>query len=92
MKILSYTNNLLFNDLFTVRFHYVRRFFRRIMKPMTVEEAQAKKLFFSKAYFGISLTAFIFMLYQVKQGRLNWLESEGLIPEEEAKISPGEFQ
>ncbi|VVC40436.1 Hypothetical protein CINCED_3A018053 [Cinara cedri] len=70
------------------RYHFVRRFFRRIMKPMTVEEAQAKKLFLSKAYFSISILAFCTVLYQVKQGRLNWLESEELIPDEEVKISP----
>lgn len=70
----------------------MRRFFRRVMKPMTVEEAQAKKLLLSKIYFGCSVTIFISFLYQLKQGRLNWLEFEGLIPEEEAKISPGKLQ
>jgi len=59
------------------------------MKPMSVEEAEAKKALLSKAYFGISLVTFGSVLYQVKQGRLNWVESEGLIPEDEAKLSPG---
>lgn len=59
------------------------------MKPMTIEEAENKKLNISKAYFGISLLTFGCVLYQVKQGRLNWVESEGLIPENEAKLSPG---
>jgi len=59
------------------------------MKPMTIEEANAKKIFLSKLYFTISCMTFGIVLYQVKQGRLNWLESEGLIPEDEAKLSPG---
>ncbi|CAI6349314.1 unnamed protein product [Macrosiphum euphorbiae] len=74
--------------MFGYRFHFVRRFFRRFMKPMSVEEAEAKKALLSKAYFGISLVTFGSVLYQVKQGRLNWVESEGLIPEDEAKLSP----
>jgi len=61
------------------------------MKPMTVEEAEAKKALLSKAYFFISLMTFGSVLYQVKQGRLDWMESEGLIPEDEAKLSPGMF-
>lgn len=76
---------------FIVRFTFLRRFFRRIMKPMTVQEAEQKKLLLSKAYFGISLITFGCVLYQVKQGRLNWLEAEGLIPEDEAKLSPGKL-
>lgn len=56
---------------------------------MSVEEAEAKKALLSKAYFAISLVTFGSVLYQVKQGRLNWMESEGLIPEDEAKLSPG---
>jgi len=59
------------------------------MNPMSVEEAEAKKAFLSKLYFGISLATFCTVLYQVKQGRLLWLESEGLIPEDEVKLSPG---
>jgi len=59
------------------------------MKPMTIEEAKAKKVFLSKLYFTVSLATFVTVLYQVKQGRLNWLESEGLIPEDEMKLSPG---
>ncbi|XP_025415285.1 uncharacterized protein LOC112686996 isoform X2 [Sipha flava] len=66
----------------------VRRFFRRIMKPMSIEEAEAKKSFFAKAYFLFSFGAFSTILYQVKQGRFNWLEAEGLIPEDETKLSP----
>jgi len=61
------------------------------MKPMTVEEAEAKKAFLSKAYFCISLVAFGSVLYQVKQGRVEWMESEGIIPSDEAKLSPGMF-
>lgn len=76
---------------FIVRLTFVRRFFRRIMKPMTIEEAEQKRLTLSKAYFGISLATFGCVLYQIKQGRLNWLESEGLIPEEETKLSPGKL-
>lgn len=75
--------------IFTDKFHFVRRFFRRFMKPMTVEEAEAKKALLSKAYFFISLMTFGSVLYQVKQGRLDWVESEGLIPDDEAKLSPG---
>jgi len=58
------------------------------MNPMTIEEAENKKLLLSKAYFIISLITFSTVLYQIKQGRLNWLENEGLIPEEETKLSP----
>lgn len=61
------------------------------MKPITVEEAEAKKSLLSKAYFFISLMTFGSVLYQVKQGRLDWMESEGLIPDDEAKLSPGMF-
>jgi len=61
------------------------------MKPMTVEDAEAKKALLSKAYFFISLMTFGSVLYQVKQGRLDWMESEGLIPDDEAKLSPGMF-
>lgn len=61
------------------------------MNPMTVEEAEAKKTFLSKIYFLISLVTFSSVLYQVKKGRLNWMEAEGLIPEEETKISPGKY-
>lgn len=56
---------------------------------MSVEEAQDKKALLSKAYFLISLVTFGSVLYQVKKGRLDWMESEGLIPEDEAKLSPG---
>lgn len=59
------------------------------MKPMSVEEAEAKKNFLAKAYFFFSLSAFCTIVYQVRQGRLNWLEAEGLVPEEETKLSPG---
>lgn len=59
------------------------------MKPMTVEEAQAKKELLSKAYFLISLATLSTVIYNVKQGRLDWIEAEGLIPDEEAKLSPG---
>lgn len=59
------------------------------MKPITVEEAEAKKAFIAKLYFTFSLMAFGTVLYQVKQGRLNWLEAEGLIPEDDTKLSPG---
>lgn len=75
--------------IITVQFNYIRRFFRRVMKPMTVEEAEAKKVLLSKAYFLISLATFSTVLYQVKKGRLDWMNAEGLIPEEEAKLSPG---
>ncbi|XP_025199510.1 uncharacterized protein LOC112597613 isoform X2 [Melanaphis sacchari] len=74
--------------MFGFRFHFVRRFFRRIMNPMTVEEAEAKKAVLAKAYFFLSLTAFISVLYQVKQGRLDWVVSEGLVPDDESKLSP----
>lgn len=74
--------------IFTDKFHFVRRFFRRFMKPMTIEEAEAKKSLISKVYFTISLVTFGSVLYQVKQGRLDWVASEGLIPENEAKLSP----
>lgn len=75
---------------FVVRMQFVRRFFRRIMNPMTIEEAEAKKAFLAKVYFFSSLVTFSTVLYQVKKGRLNWIESEGLMPENEAKLSPGE--
>lgn len=71
--------------------HFVRRFFRRIMKPMTVAQAEDRKAFLAKAYFLFSFGAFCSVLYQVKKGRLNWLEAEGLVPEEETKLSPGKF-
>lgn len=57
---------------------------------MTIEEAEAKKAFLAKAYFLSSFATLCAVLYQVKKGRLNWIESEGLIPENEAKLSPGE--
>lgn len=76
---------------FLDRLQFIRRFFRRIMKPMTIKEAEDKKAFLAKAYFLFSLGAFGTVLYQVRQGRLNWLEAEGLIPEEETKLSPGEL-
>jgi len=60
------------------------------MNPMTIEEAEAKKAFLAKVYFFSSLATFSTVLYQVKKGRLNWIESEGLMPENEAKLSPGE--
>ncbi|XP_060840224.1 uncharacterized protein LOC132921294 isoform X1 [Rhopalosiphum padi] len=74
--------------IFPDRFHFVRRFFRRFMKPMSVEEAEAKKAMLAKAYFFISLVTFGSVLYQVKQGRLDWIASEGLAPNDEAKLSP----
>lgn len=80
------------NYLFLVRGHFVRRFFRRIMTPMSVENAQSKKNILAKAYFCISLATLCTVMYQVKQGRLNWLEAEGLIPEDETKLSPGKFK
>lgn len=77
------------NNLFIDRFHFLRRFFRRIMTPISIEEAEAKKAFLSKAYFLISLVTFSTVLYQVHKGRMDWVDSEGLIPEDEAKLSPG---
>lgn len=77
--------------IFTVRSHLVRRFFRRFMRPMTVEEAENKKALLSKIYFFISLVTFGSVLYQVKQGRLDWVQSEGLVSDDEAKLSPGMF-
>jgi len=74
--------------MFGYRFHFVRRFFRRFMKPMSVEEAEAKKAILAKAYFFISLMTFGSVLYQVKQGRLDWITSEGLAPSDETKLSP----
>lgn len=61
------------------------------MKPLTVEEAELKKLKLSKIYFGISVVTFGCVLYQIKQGRLNWIESEGLVPDDETKLSPGKL-
>lgn len=61
------------------------------MNPITVEEAENKKALLSKLYFLISLMTFSTVLYHVKQGRLNWMESEELIPENETKLSPGKF-
>ncbi|XP_050053870.1 uncharacterized protein LOC114124212 isoform X1 [Aphis gossypii] len=77
--------------MFGYRFHFVRRFFRRFMTPITVEEAEAKKAFLAKGYFFISLVAFTSVLYQVKKGRLDWVASEGLVPDDELKLSPGMF-
>ncbi|XP_050053871.1 uncharacterized protein LOC114124212 isoform X3 [Aphis gossypii] len=74
--------------MFGYRFHFVRRFFRRFMTPITVEEAEAKKAFLAKGYFFISLVAFTSVLYQVKKGRLDWVASEGLVPDDELKLSP----
>ncbi|XP_027843203.1 uncharacterized protein LOC114124212 isoform X2 [Aphis gossypii] len=74
--------------IFPDRFHFVRRFFRRFMTPITVEEAEAKKAFLAKGYFFISLVAFTSVLYQVKKGRLDWVASEGLVPDDELKLSP----
>lgn len=74
--------------MFGYRFHFVRRFFRRFMKPLTVEEAEAKKALLAKGYFFISLVAFTSVLYQVKKGRLDWVASEGLAPDDESKLSP----
>jgi len=61
------------------------------MRPMTVEEAENKKALLSKIYFFISLVTFGSVLYQVKQGRLDWVQSEGLVSDDEAKLSPGMF-
>lgn len=72
--------------------YFLRRFFRRIMNPMTAEEAQKKKTFFAKAYFLSSLATLSFVLYQVKKGRMNWLEKEGLISENNANLSPGKLR
>lgn len=58
---------------------------------MSVEEAEMKKTFFAKAYFLSSLATFSFVIYQVKKGRVNWLEKEGLISENNAKLSPGKL-
>ncbi|CAH1707878.1 unnamed protein product [Aphis gossypii] len=58
------------------------------MTPITVEEAEAKKAFLAKGYFFISLVAFTSVLYQVKKGRLDWVASEGLVPDDELKLSP----
>lgn len=58
---------------------------------MTVEEAQRKKTFFAKAYFLSSLATFSFVIYQIKKGRMNWLENEGLISENNANLSPGKL-
>lgn len=78
-----------FVNLFLVKTNFLRRFFRRVMKPMTVQEAQDKKALIAKIYCSISFALFCSVCYQVKKGRLNWLEAEGLIPEEETKISSG---
>ncbi|XP_050420922.1 uncharacterized protein LOC126833549 [Adelges cooleyi] len=72
-----------------IRFSIVRRFFRRIMKPMTVQEAEAKRLFFAKGYFFFSALALGTVFYQIGQGKLEWLDAEGLVPEDEQKLSPG---
>jgi len=61
------------------------------MKPLTVEEAEAKKALLAKGYFFISLVAFTSVLYQVKKGRLDWVASEGLAPDDESRLSPGMF-
>lgn len=58
---------------------------------MTVQEAEDKKALLAKLYFLISFATFSTVMYNVKKGRLNWLETENLIPEEEKKISPGQY-
>lgn len=56
---------------------------------MSVAEAETKKAFLAKVYFTISGLAFLSVLYQVKKGRLDWVEAEGLVSEDESKLSPG---
>lgn len=61
------------------------------MKPMTIEEAETKKSFLAKTYFLLSFATFCTVMYNIKHGRLNWVESEGLVDEKEAKLSPGKL-
>ncbi|XP_050546575.1 uncharacterized protein LOC126908482 isoform X2 [Daktulosphaira vitifoliae] len=59
------------------------------MKPMTVEEAETRKAFLAKGYFLFSALALSTVIYHIRHGKLEWLEAEGLVPEEETKLSPG---
>lgn len=58
---------------------------------MTIEEAEAKKAFLAKGYFLFSALALSAVIYNVQRGKLEWLEAEGLVPEEETKLSPGNY-
>ncbi|XP_071453655.1 uncharacterized protein [Hetaerina americana] len=74
-------------SIWTIR--WIRRFFRRRMKPVPIDQAHLWKQRLSIAYMLISWNAFGIVLYMMFTGRSDWAKAYGFASESDANIPRG---
>lgn len=72
-------------------FPWLRKFFRRNMRPMRIEEAGRWKTRLSVLYAILAWNGFGVVCYAVFTGKGDWAKYHGLVSEDEAKLTPGNF-